>query len=608
MKLKRVAHLVVMMTMAISFIFIVNVKAETTYGEWDIERVYIECDTAITSLTKADYVTAKIAVVSKDGTVQLEDTEGQVKLRGNSTSKAEKKPVNIKFSSKQSVLGMDAGKKWCILANAFDKTLIRNKLCFDLGDKMGLSFISQSRFIDLFYNGELLGSYLITEPVDPGTGKVEIEEEGSDFMIEIERERYEEDVKYVYTKNGVRFAVNVPEEPTSKQLTNIENYLKNVEAAFKTYKMSEYEKYIDVDSFVNYYIVCEIFKAVDFNYSSTRFYVKDNKMYAGPLWDVDLSSGNASSEFYKDYYTDGVSYKDLFCTEMKWYGYLIKSDEFVAKVKARLKEMMPVIENMYKTNSKGTNQIDSLLASFGNSFNRNYASVENGGAGWSLTKRYSTADNPKGLEFLNHPVTYSANVEMLRTWLQNRVNYLQVKWSTIVNNKVDILTAEKKSYSKIYLSWFNNGVADGNEIYYKVKGGKYKLLKTINNGDKQEYTVKNLKPGIKYYFRVRSFVHLSKGKQYSAFATVSKKIKLSSPKTKVRRVSSKKAKVTWKKVKGADGYIVYTATKKGKFKQAKVIKSNKKLTYLKKNCKKGKKYYFKVKAYVRYNGKRYLSK
>lgn len=605
MKLKR---LVPLLMMVMSFMFIANVKAETVYEEWDVERVYIECDTAINSLTKAEYSDAKISVVLKDGTVQIEDTEGKVKLRGNSTSKAEKKPVNIKFSSKQSVLGMDEGKKWCILANAFDKTLLRNSLCFDLGNKMGLSYISQSKFIDLFYNGELMGSYLITEPVDPGANLVDIEEEGDDFMIEIERERYEEEITYVNTKNGIRFAINVPETPTKDQVTNIENYLKNVETALKTYKMSEYEKYIDVDSFVNYYIVCEIFKAVDFNYSSTRFYVKDNKMYAGPLWDVDLSSGNASSEFYKDYYNGGVSYKDLFCTEMKWYGYLIKSDEFVLKVNARLKEMLPIIENMYKTNAKGTNQIDSLLNTYGNSFNRNYASVETGGAGWSITKRYSTADNPKGLEYLEHLTTYSANVEMLRAWLQNRVNYLQSEWSAIVNNKVDMLTAEKKSYSKIYLSWYNQGVADGNEIYYKVKGGEYKLLTTINDGYKQEYTVKNLKPGIKYYFKVRSFVNSSKGKQYSEFATISKKMKLTSPKVKVKRVSSKKTKITWKKVKGADGYIVYTATQKGKYKMTKVIKGNKKLTYLKKNCKKGKKYYFKVKAYVEYNGKRYLSK
>jgi hypothetical protein len=130
-------------------------------------------------------------------------------------------------------------------------------------------------------------------------------------------------------------------------MSHIETYLKNVETSLKTYKMSEYSKYIDVDSFVNYYIVSEIFKAVDFNYSSTRFYVKDGRMYAGPLWDYDLSSGNASPVFYSGYYNGGVSYKDLYCTQMKWFGYLIKSDEFVTKVNSRLSKMYSTIENMY---------------------------------------------------------------------------------------------------------------------------------------------------------------------------------------------------------------------------------------------------------------------
>jgi mannan endo-1,4-beta-mannosidase len=65
-------------------------------------------------------------------------------------------------------------------------------------------------------------------------------------------------------------------------------------------------------------------------------------------------------------------------------------------------------------------------------------------------------------------------------------------------------------------------------------------------------------------------------------------------------------KITWKKVKGAEGYIVYFGTKKGKLKKAATVKGNKKLTYTKKNVK-AKKYYVEVKAYVTYNGKKYMS-
>lgn len=505
---------------------------------------------------------------------------------------------------------MEKGKKWCVLANAFDKSLIRNALCFDLADKMGLSYISQHRFVDLYYNDKYVGSYLITEPVDPGSNLVDIEEEGDDFMLEVEREREEEGVTYIRTQSGIRFAVNVPEEPTGEQTEAIKKKVAEVEKALRTYKYSEYSKYIDVDSFVNYYIVCEIFKAVDFNYSSTRFYMKDGTVYAGPVWDVDLSSGNASTRFYSGYYNNGVSYKNLFCTELKWYEFLFKSDEFVALVNARVKEMLPTIQNMYQTNALGANVIDSLMSSYKPSFLRNYASTEEGGAGWSLTYRYSICDNPRtgiGLEYDSHPDTYEGNVEFLRTWLKNRVDYLQTTWSTYEkNNQVKFLTATKKTNTKVYLSWTRKGVADGTEIYVKAKGGKYQLVKTITNGD-TEYTVKKLKPGVKYYFKVRNYINTNNGKLYTDYSSVvSQKTTLNKPKVKITK-KGKKVTLKWKKITGVDGYIVYSVSKKGKLKKVKTIKSAKKTKYVIKKAKAKTKTY-KVKAYVKVNGKRILSK
>ena len=611
---KRIATMFLVM-MSVLFLGATKTYAETideeqsAYGASDIDRIYITSDTALGKLEKT-YVPAKVEVVKADGTVEISDGSANVKLRGNSTAKAEKKPFKIKFAKKQSVLGMDQGKKWNVLANAFDKTLIRNKLGLDLADKLGLSYISQNAFVDVYYNDVLLGNYLITEPVEAGSNKVDIEETATstDFMLELERERYEEDVTYINTKNGLRFAINVPEEPTNEQVDGINAYVKNVETALKTYKLSEYAKYIDVDSFVNYYILSEIFKAVDFNYSSTRFYVKDNKMYAGPVWDLDLSSGNASKVFYSAYYQNGVSYKGLFCTEMKWYNYLMKSDEFVQKVNERLTKMYPTVENLYKTNSIGTSQIDMLTEKYAASFARNYKSKEEGGAGWSLTKRYSTCDNAKGLEYDPQPDTYEESVNMLCDWLSNRVSYLKEAWAGISNNYVDLLQAEKKTYNSVQLNWYNAGASDGNEIEIKSPKGTYRQIAVIEDGMQQEYIAKNIKPGVEYTFRVRSFVMASGQKVYTDYVEVSKKLPFKSPKVKVKKVSSKKRKLTWKKVKGAEGYAVYFGTSTGNLKKIKTIKGNKKLTYTKSKLKANKKYYFKVKAFVKEDGVTYYSK
>ncbi len=578
----------------------VNVSA---YDAGDIDRIYITSETALKNLQK-EYVPATLEVVDKNGTVVKTDTSSSVKLRGNSTSKAEKKPFKIKFNKKYSLFGMDEGKGWNVLANAFDKTMMRNKLGFDLATAMGVPYVSQSHFCDIYYNGALQGNYLVTEPVEAGPNKVDIGEDETtkDFMIEIERERYESDVTYTKSKAGIRFAFNVPEVPTKEQLDNANAVINRAEDAMKTNRMSEYSKYIDVDSFVNYYIVSEIFKAVDFNYSSTRFFYKNGKMYAGPIWDIDLSSGNASKYFYKAYYEGDISYKGLFATEMKWMGWLMDSDEFVAKVKARLSKMKNRIQNMYTDNSLGKSQIDQFTTNYASSFTRNYLSVEEGGAGWSLTKRYSTCDNAKGLELDPQPSTYKASVDLLQGWLKNRVNYLESEWKKIKNNYIDMLTATKKGATSIFLDWYNNGVIDGVEIQVSIAGGKYKVLKTLT-GDVNTYTVKKVKPGVKYKFKLKTFVNNGSKKQYFTPSYVSKKLTLKKPSFKVKR-KGRKAKVTWKKVKGAEGYVVYGGKKKGKLKKLKTLKA-KKTKYTKKA---GKKYYFKVKAFVKVGKKKYYSK
>lgn len=445
---------------------------------------------------------------------------------------------------------------------------------------------------------------MATEPVESRKNRVDIGDDTTtkDFMIELERERYEPDVTYIYSSNGIRFAVNIPEEPTEKQKNDATAVVNRVETAMKTYRMSEYSKYIDVDSFVDYYIVSEIFKAVDFNYSSTRFFYKNGKMYAGPIWDIDLSSGNASKKFYIAYYQDGESYKGLFATEMRWMGWLMGSDEFVAKVNSRLSAMKKRIENMYADNSLGQNQIKKWTSMYAGSFDRNYASKSSGGAGWSITKRYSICDNPLGLELDPQPSTFTASVNLLQGWLKNRVTYLESEWKKVVNNYVDMLTATKKSATSITLDWYNNGLVDGVEIQVSIAGGKYKTLKTFK-GDVNNYVVKKIKPGVKYKFRVRTYVLYGNTKKYSPFAKVSKKLTLGKPKVKVKK-KGRKVKLSWKKVKGAEGYVVYGGKKKSKLKKLKTLKA-KKTKYRKKV---GKKYYFKVKAFVKVGKKKYYSK
>lgn len=421
----------------------------------DVPQVYIYTDKSISRdyHEKADVT---VSIVDKKGGTYKDITDGEcnIKVRGNTTAGAAKKPWNIKLSGKKSILGMDKGKKWCLLANSFDKSLIRNSLVYDLGLQNGVTYSSQSRFVDVYINGKYNGNYLMTEPVEAKTGRVEIDAynaTNNDILLELGT-RNEQGVDHFQTpKLGITFDVNDPEKgddltdaEVDAKIQRARVFLGDFETALTKSDYDEILKYMDEDTFVNFYIASELFKNVDFNFSSTRFYIKGNKVYAGPLWDFDLSSGNCKPQYYTDYYVDGVSYKGYYCQGMDWYKKLFKNENFYSKVKQRYKELQYVIQNMYKTDSKTTLSINYLVDQYGASFERNYRSTNDLGAGWSLTD-----DDGYSYTSTAHWNNWKQPIEFLRDWLKNRNAWLCEQWGINMNSayeesnpgKVDETTA-----------------------------------------------------------------------------------------------------------------------------------------------------------------------
>ena len=128
--MKKFISLLLCTTLLIS-LFCINVNAAEA-EELTVPRVYVTTDDGNgNTIEKADgYVGANVKIEDVDGSV-LED-KASFKVRGNSTALAEKKPFTFKFSKKKDVLGMGKGKKWALLANCFDPTLMRNYIAFDI--------------------------------------------------------------------------------------------------------------------------------------------------------------------------------------------------------------------------------------------------------------------------------------------------------------------------------------------------------------------------------------------------------------------------------------------------------------------------------------------
>ncbi len=129
---------------------------------------------------------------------------------------------------------MGKGKKWALLANCFDPTLMRNYIAFDIAHELGIDYTSNQKYVELWVDGVFKGCYTLMEPVQQGKDRVDIDIESNngmkDFLIEYEYNREEEGVTYIKS-NGYRFALSEPEEPTAEQLEYIQEKVDIMTAA-----------------------------------------------------------------------------------------------------------------------------------------------------------------------------------------------------------------------------------------------------------------------------------------------------------------------------------------------------------------------------------------
>lgn len=384
----------------------------------DLPQVYItitDPNYDASDLTKSlGYVSCSIEIYDPSGEYDTMVKEGTIKVRGNTTANGAKKPFNIKLSGKTNVLGMGKAKKWALLANMYDKTLMRNKLVFDFAHDLEMDYVSESRTVDVWLDGKYNGTYTLCEPVEIGSTRVDIDEDAGELLIEREKGRYESDATYLTTSRyGIRFVFDDPDDPTAEQIAMMKEKLTAVENAIATNDLTEMAKYLDVDSFVDMYIIEEYFKDVDADYSSAKYYFKDGILYAGPVWDFDLSAGNCSKTDYYAYNnlgTTGNSFEGLYADDAIWYKYLLKNADFYQLVRQRYAQLQSLIVNLYQDNELGTNRMDVFLTECADSIAANWAV-------WNVSSKDSSAERIPDS-------TYEKNVNYLRNWLSQRNEWL----------------------------------------------------------------------------------------------------------------------------------------------------------------------------------------
>lgn len=293
---------------------------------------------------------AQMELIAVNGTSIYNGGLTQLKARGNSTfTNAEKKSYQIKLNTASDLLGnKEQVKTWVLLASYFDATQMHDKMVKDLAAKLGLAYTASCDWVNLYYDGEYRGVYLLSEKNSVGAASVAITdmEEAykaqnpsygdnmstglsqnaygqqyqytkdltepknitGGYLIELNYDKWDE-VSGFKTRQGVAFNVKSPEWCGNAAMKYISEYYQAFEDAvyatddtgaytgYNTGTGRYFYDYVDMDSLVKVFLLQELALNCDGFISSVYFYKDaDGKMFAGPIWDQDMTFGTGWSK------------------------------------------------------------------------------------------------------------------------------------------------------------------------------------------------------------------------------------------------------------------------------------------------------------------------
>ena len=275
--------------------------------------VYINTDSGQKVASKEEYEGATLEII---GCGDINDTEFQkiqIHGRGNATwfTFPKKPSYTIKLETRQNILGMPKHKKWVLMANYRDKTLLRNNVAWRISSKLsGMKYTPRFQHAELILNGTHRGVYQFAEQVRIDKNRVNINEMlptdtdaeavSGGYIIELDRVQTPDQWEWIMPNmNGSarRLSIKLPKKKDMNQQQHdyIKAYVHKVDAMFgNPDKLEEVmTKYIDMPSWAAQWLVFEISGTPEPNGPSSWYTYKDkndDKWYCGPPWDFDYKS------------------------------------------------------------------------------------------------------------------------------------------------------------------------------------------------------------------------------------------------------------------------------------------------------------------------------
>ena len=293
-----------------------------------------------------------------------------IKGRGNSTWGQPKKPYAIKLDKKAEVLGMPKHKRWVLLANYFDPSNLRNEICLYMGRISNLSYTPRTEFVDVVMNKEYVGLYQITEQLKIDENRVNVGDDG--FLLEIDSRAGSdpEDVYFRVPHIGNPVVIKDPDVVEGDDSYNyIKQYMADAsEALYSENYMDEesgWRKYLDEESFVDWYLINEITRNNDaiFFASCYMHLERGGKLKMGPLWDFDLAIANSNDN-------DSKNPIGFWIKRVAWYTRLFTDPNFVNRVKERFNYFYENRQSIYEEFRKQQSIISEAMVGNETRWNR----------------------------------------------------------------------------------------------------------------------------------------------------------------------------------------------------------------------------------------------
>ena len=293
------------------------------YQITNLPTVVINTKGAQEVTSKEEELSSVVYIVSEEGKKLLATEKTGVRGRGNASWNFPKKPYRLKFDEKQQLLDAPAkAKKWTLINNYGDKTLMRNILAFELSRRFGLAYTPYCHPVDVVLNGEYRGCYQLCDQIEVNKNRVNITkmepedvalpELSGGYLIEVDAYASTE-ASHFYSTLGTPVTIKSPddEDIVNAQTRYITDYFNRMENAVFASNFADpetgYRRYLDLDSFLKHFMVGEMSGNTDTYWSV--YMTKDresDKFFTGPVWDFDIAFDNDQRTYPIEAHTDYI--------------------------------------------------------------------------------------------------------------------------------------------------------------------------------------------------------------------------------------------------------------------------------------------------------------